>query len=483
MRGGEQGALSPTTVNPVLLSTTGCSATVEPKVKGTKAFYLNRDHTKLMGIEFGDDANLRIFDVSVFSDHLVTQDIHKMEPVGGREDIIYLLKRDGTAICVTVENSVVGFSRVETDGYIENIFSFKIRDLFLPNVPDDFPLNTGAPEKDILFAYVVRNGVRHLEALIPRDDENLEGMVFADCSSEIGERLSQKANGEWYRSTSSYVPVSYAAGAKLNITTPGTFSAGDTVYVNSTVAAPALSNDFVIDFYIELNGTVEKFRFSPALSDPSGDINFPFRLTGAFDKDVPVELQDVFSQSIPAREKDSRHTRFTVSYKEVTGLTHLAGRQVSVFADGDVLSSPLNPNMSAPLSVSNAGVLTLDDYVSYGVVGLPYESEMETLDLEASDGRTFTDANKLINAAGVAFDKTRGGFISIESQAATSLSDASPLAPDDDPNFPAERPSFSDHIEVAIPAQWSKRGRVNVRQVDPLPLTVLSVYPKGMVSN
>ena len=39
----------------------------------------------------------------------------------------------------------------------------------------------------------------------------------------------------------------------------------------------------------------------------------------------------------------------------------------------------------------------------------------------------------------------------------------------------------SDYVEVNVPSRWSKGGRVFIRQVDPVPMTVLAVMPYGFL--
>jgi hypothetical protein len=485
IRGGEQGVLTPTSVNPVLISSEGGSSTVKPRIKGTRGFYLNNDHTKLMGIQFGVDGNLTVFEASTLSDHLLKGEVHKMEVTGGEVNRVWLLKRDGTMVCITVSDAGVGFATVMTDGFIENIRTLKSTKPFSSPVINS--TTQVEPDVEYLYAYILRDGIRFEERLTFREDEKPEGFRYVDHGVEFGERLVKNLSGSYNKIFSTGVTfggTGQTDGYRINLINGVTWDEGETITLESDNDIWWLDTpDNGLFIYFDDNGVEKKIRFNSAGTTAPSGAPWLFAWTGTFDDDVPVQLRDV--ETLNPSDKLAKQTRWlncgdSLSFFGIADL--FQNKPVSAFADGNVLSSPLNPN-APTLTVDNSGVLTLPGFYAWGVVGLPYESEMETLDLEASDGRTFTDANKLINAAGIAFDKTRGGFISIESQAAVSLSDASPLAPDDDPSFPAERPSFSDHIEVAIPAQWSKRGRVNVRQVDPLPLTVLSVYPKGMVSN
>jgi hypothetical protein len=479
LRGGEQGVITPTSVNPLLISNTGCSSIVEPKMKGRKGYYLNNDHTKLMGILFVDDANLRVFEVSIFSDHLITSDIFKMEVVSGKEDQVYLLKRDGTMIGVTVGPDFNGFYEITTDGFIENIMPFKSLKTYYPNIPLSWPVNN-LPENDCLFAYVIRDGVRHLEAMIVREDVYEEGMIYVDAASTFGERLSLREDSVYYRLSGNIPPVSIPQGFELNINGGTTWTAGETVFIESVLSLPLLTTQKLFFYYENSEGIVRRILWTP-----DGGTTTPVTpgysnaYTGTFSEDIPPQLQDVRSQPLSPDDMIKALTRYLPAYNSISGLTHLANREVSVFADGKVYSSPNNPEMPT-LTVSAGGVLTLPEYVAWGVVGLPYVSEMETLDLEASDGRTFTDSNKLINAVGIAFTNSRGGHAGIESQ---GVSNMAPINYKPYEGVSADEKNFEGHVTIPIPAQWSEKGRVNIKQFDPLPLTVLSVYPKGMVGN
>ncbi|HET8686483.1 MAG TPA: hypothetical protein VFM18_07440, partial [Methanosarcina sp.] len=142
------------------------------------------------------------------------------------------------------------------------------------------------------------------------------------------------------------------------------------------------------------------------------------------------------------------------------------------------VSSPNNPKYAAQtLTVSNAGVLTLPDYYSYGYVGLPYITEIETLNLEASDNRTLLPVGKLINAAGVGVKKTIGGYMGQANAAIGDMQEFYTLASQniEDPTAP-----FDGYLEMQYPAAWESLGRVNIKQVDPLPMSILAVYPKGI---
>ena len=98
----------------------------------------------------------------------------------------------------------------------------------------------------------------------------------------------------------------------------------------------------------------------------------------------------VRSQPIPSIQKEIIQSKVFPLIHEVS-VPEFANLPVSVFADGHVLSSPLNMLMGDPMIVPADGLLQLNGFYRNGYVGLPYKSIKETLPLEASDNRTFSD--------------------------------------------------------------------------------------------
>lgn len=488
IRGSEDGVVTPTSINPSLITEEGCSTIVEPKQKGKAGFYLNNDHTKLIGLVFGIDGNVEVGEISLKSNHLVTDsDIHAMEVVGGKEDTVYLLRRDGKLVRVTM-GEAPGFSLIETDGFIENIFVKKERRSYAAQVPQTNMADASNRldrEFDSLYAYVTRDNVRYLERLEYREDTLDEGFFFADAAIEFGERLSLTPNGLYMRYCNGQEAADIIpSGTVANMVTATTWEAGQTIEIQSSQALPAsfFSDPQLYDFFYEdSNGEKQSIRFTPVSSSGAGPVGYEFQTFGYFDQDVPEELQDINSLSLSAKELRRRQSFFVSLRYSITGATHLADKEVSMFADGQVISSPLNPQRAADtLTVDGSGDLEFPEPFGYGYIGLPYTFEFETLDLEASDNRTLTDSNKRINAAGIAFDETRGGFIGTKNAPIEKMTEIA-FREEDDVSIPTE--NFSDHIEVPVQGEWERSGRINIKQVDPLPMTIVAVYPKGVAGD
>ena len=164
--------------------------------------------------------------------------------------------------------------------------------------------------------------------------------------------------------------------------------------------------------------------------------------------------------------------RFETPQSEITGLSHLEGRDVAVLADGNVIKG---------LTVEN-GKITLKHPASVVHVGLPYRAELETLDLTLprQDGTQQGRSARLISVS-VRVEKSRGIKIG---------------AAEGDP-VPFEAMEFKERstepygapislttgiMTLGLNAGYSS-GRVRVIADEPLPCTVISLLPKVAVAS
>lgn len=462
IRGGDNGILTPQTVNPEIIYHEGCAEDIKPVASGTRGFFVPPNKSKLLMIKYGTDETLTIVDISVFSAHLFeTREIRSMAMVPGADNILWILKTDGTLISLSIseEGTVQAFSRHNLDGFIEDITSLEMfTDNFAETFNDYFERRTYT-----LILSVVRDGVRGYESLAIRDDVKNENFLYADAVSYFGSPFTNKTMA-------------------LNITPAvGSYLAGAPLTLEDTLAAGSLSTLFPIN-------TVIDFSY-PGESEEQGTLKFRVVVTGidsanqlevTAEEDVPAYLQDVDSQSLTAFQKLARKQTFLKARNRVTGLQRFAGKQVTVYTENQVISSPLNPDIGG-LEVDEFGVLELPDYYTWGYVGLPFYFEMESLDLDASDARTFTDKGKLINSSGIAVHKTMGGLIGTREN-------------NQEPVFQkiVERETYGNTSKtelvtgvrnIPFPGSWNMKGSIVIRQVDPLPITVLSIYPKGLIGD
>jgi len=489
IRGAEDGALTPTTVNPFKISSDGCSETVRPRSNDRRGYYLNNDHTKLMAIEFADNGAVAVGEIGAFAEHLITANIHRMEVITGVEDLIFLLDRAGTIIVASVnfESGSVGFSTFETNGFVENIMPIKKPVYYAPRAnPNPIsPLAEGqfiSPDTQSLAAYIIRDGVRYLEIMADRSDDEGQAEVYVDAAicfgyrlTDIGTQIARFRNSRFTPNsllltlqTNTFMGDTPCAQTLLNIIGGTTWEAGETLIVESDTDLDVMIDPAGprIDFYF---GDT-KIRFVPqATATP---VNFAYAYEGYFLQDVPPALRDVENQT--GVNKVRLQSQWNFASNRLYGLTHLANKQVALSAEGIVLSSPNNAEFPT-LTVDGAGELELPDYYAWGVVGLPYECEFESLDLEVQGERTLTDKPKLITALGVALYNTRHGQAGTKEE-----TDFLPVLFRDDPDVDNITKNFSGFKEISVAGSWERTGRVRILQNDPAPMTVLSIYPKGL---
>jgi hypothetical protein len=169
--------------------------------------------------------------------------------------------------------------------------------------------------------------------------------------------------------------------------------------------------------------------------------------TARVDKTLAVALRGV-ATSVWAWARDT-----------VSGLSHLEGKTVSVLGDGAVM----------PQVVVTSGAVTIQRPATIITVGLPYESDLETLPLTLQMEAFGQGRSKNINEAFVRVYRSSGLFVGpsedklVEAKWRTTEPYGSP-------------PSLkTDEVGVKLTPTWQQNGQIYVRQVDPLPLTIVGL--------
>lgn len=159
----------------------------------------------------------------------------------------------------------------------------------------------------------------------------------------------------------------------------------------------------------------------------------------------------------------------------VTGLDHLEGKDVSVYSDDIVIGSPYNDAETYGTYTVTSGAITLPVPRAYTVVGLPYVSDIQTLEIDTKNGTTALD-KKIVNEVGVRYSRTRGVYVSGELPANNSvveMENAQDWTTEDFVNRPIVEKTG---LKVYRPTStWNGKGKIALRQVDPLPFEVTSI--------
>lgn len=429
LEGDAAGIIKPTAINPKPQTYNGAS-TLSPILIGGNALYVQNRGSIVRNLAFEFQADgYRGTDLTIFSTHLfdgytlVDWDYQQIP-----HSIVWAVRDDGTLLGVTYiqEQQIVGWHRHDFDGTVENVCV----------VPEG--------TEDAVYLVIKRtiNGAtkRYIERMTTRLIEDLIDTVLMD-------------------STLTY-------DGRHDGTTTMTLSGGTT---------------WAYDETITLTASVSTFA--------STDVGNVIQLTGAEGSLIRFTIGHYTSatvvtgkphMTVPAGMRSIAIATWARAVDELTGLWHLEGETVSVFADKFVVSSPNNESYTT-VTVTN-GAVALDK--PYGVIhiGLPVTADFELLDIDTPTSETLAGKKKWVGKVTLFVESTRGIWVGAQP----------PEDDDDDPlenlyeakmrNFePYDDPVTlrTDYIDIDIAGQWNSNGRVFIRQVDPLPLSILEVAPNG----
>lgn len=174
---------------------------------------------------------------------------------------------------------------------------------------------------------------------------------------------------------------------------------------------------------------------------------------------------------IPVAYRGAAFTNWQFGKVTLRGLFHLEGKTLAVLADGNVVDD----------IVVEGGKIVLPYPAAVVHAGLPYVADLETLDLSGG-GAVFTD-DFSIPMIKVYVKDTVGGLYGLNGD--DLYFDEERMIPffqrEDDYSYDLPIPLLTQAIEVIPNTSWSSRGRIAIRQKDPLPMTVLAVRPEVVV--
>lgn len=439
--GDANGVLTPSAINTRQYSYHG-SSNLAPVIIGTNLLYLQARQSVVRSLAYSfqidgyTGTDLTMFSTHLFQNYSVVDWAYQQVP----NSILWAVRSDGALLGLTYieEQQIWGWHRHDFDGFVENVCS----------VPEG--------NEDALYLLVRRtiNGEtkRYVERMATRQVLNIVDYVGLDASLKYDGRNTSAVTmtltggtGDWdYNQT-------------LTLT-------GSTVSGGFIFQASDVGNQIFLDLTDNEGNVTSRIRFT--ITGYTG----AHVVTGTPNRDVDLGLQGVAI------------TSWTKAVKQVGGLWHIEGKEVSVFADGFVVSSPNNAAYPT-LTVTN-GTLTFSQ--PYGVIsaGLPFTCDLETLNIDSANGESMVNKNKNISQVSVWTELSRGLFIGSEPPEDDSIDPLEGLEEykartDEGYDEPIEL--LTDTLTVNIQPQWNSNGRVFLRQVDPLPLEILGVAPSGMV--
>jgi len=419
---GSDSAFESSTIKQKPQSTWG-SSHLRPIAVGNSVIFVeeNEASVRVLGFSFQEDGYVGS-DLSLLAPHLLetvgktVADWSWAHSVEGR---VHMVRSDGEMLTLTYdrEQDVTAWTHWDTKGKFKTTGS----------------LRHGASEIEDQVYFVVQrkingNSVKYIEKLHSRIFQDVRDAFFVDCG--------------------------------LSLDSPVTITdvtSADPVVV--TAASHGFENDDEVDIYdIEWTETLDTIG-NPVAVD---QLNTR-RYTVANKTTNTFELNDSDGNAIDGSAfvayVEGGTARKVVT--TISGADHLEGETVVALSDGNVVTG---------LTVANGNVV-LPRGASRVHLGLQYVSDLETLDIENPSGGTIQGKPVNVPRATVRFEKSRGLLIGPNKTSLVEMPQREFEAMSD----PTEL--LTGDKEITIDADWNSKGRIFMRQINPLPMTVLAVIP------
>ena len=438
MYGDEAGAVTPLSRDIRRVQNWGIED-IQPLVIGDHVFYVQEHGLFIQVLDSKDrykSTTVNRYGIHLFEGKSIIDWTYAHSPFSN----VWIVNDEGELICITyaLDEGIIGHSRHDfQEGEVEAVTSVR------------------GDKEDVVYLVVDRDGTRTLEKFAPRNFGDIEDAIFMDSTVSFD-----------------------GSGRTEPFIIGGTGSVGDAHRVTFSSALTTDDPNLLpaVDDEIRVlhNNFTHRFR---VVSIHMEDLQYDVSIVSALAPGT-MELPGILRSNVPI-------TNWSLAKKIIThtddlNLTRLQNTDLSILADGGVVSSPLKDTNPLRLDV-NDSTITLPFPAVKVHVGLPYAYDVKTLDVDLSGITTLNDQKKLIKEVGVYTRETRGLFASLELPEDDSVTDMFEFKVD---GYTVEQGRFrselaTDYKQVRVQSRWDTNGRVSIRGVDPLPATILAIYPIG----
>ena len=404
-------AITPTSISVRPQSYVGAS-NVQPSIINNVLVYCaaRGGHVREMGYSW-QASGFVTGDLSLRAAHLFDNfDITDMTFVKAPQPILWFISTSGKLLGLTYipEQQVGAWHQHDTDGVFESCAA------------------VSEGNEDRLYVVVRRtiNGTtrRYVERMASRYFTRLDDCYFVD-------------SGLVYDGTNTTATTMTVSGGT-------TWGPADTLTVTSSVAQFVFPGTTDKDDAIVFQDANSNFYRLTILATSSTTV-----ATGKIDKVLPVALRNTAT------------TNWAFARNSLSGLTHIEGKVVSILADGAV----------QPQQTVTSGAVSIPRAATKVIVGIPYQSDLQTMPLALQIDGFGQGRFKNVNKAWLRVYQSSGIFVGPN---ADSLVEAKQRTTEPYGTPPALK---TQEIMVMLTPSWADSGQVYVRQLDPLPLTIVSM--------
>lgn len=499
-RGIEGGALTPSSFDLKLQTAYGASELVQALPVGDTILYVTERGRRLRELlidPYGQQERSR--DLSVMVEHMFRRyQLMEMQYADQPYQVLWMVREDGTLMGLTYvkEHNVFAWHRHDTGG---------VRSDGAPR--DEFESVCAIPEGDESSVYVIVKrqidgaAVRYVELFASRHFVEQPDGVFLDSALTFDGRntgatqlrlqsITGTHDGGTHATTLTDSTASWAANEWAGNTIKNTTD------VSEGTAQSNTDDDIVLDdltggtddqwengdaYEIEPTWVAQEkmiLHADTASTFVAGDVGTEFELrlqvvSGLTVTDYSVRvLVTVFidgqnvevtpNTTVPSQLRTVYTSDWGQAFNDFSGLDHLEGETIGVLVDGSTHDD---------VTVSS-GAITLDSgiYAERLQAGIKYTSDIVTMPLDfQGDQGTLRTAKKLISKVFLEVDAYRGLW------AGHSLDHLREVQQRSVEEAYATISPENILVRVLPASRWSRSANVAIRQVDPLPVSVLSV--------
>ena len=412
-------AITPTTVSVRPQSYVGAS-NVQPEIINNSMVYCaaRGGHVRELGYSWQSNGFIT-GDLSIRAAHLFDNfNIVDMCYAKSPQPLLWFVSTTGKLLGLTYvpEQQIGAWHQHDTDGVFESCTV------------------VAEGNEDSLYVIVRRtingNSVRYVERMATRQVNLLKDCFFVDAGSTFnGTNLTA-------------MTVTVTGGTTWGPADVLTITASSSLFVY-----PATTD--VGDAIVLTDSTGASYRLK-ILATSSATV-----ATAKVDKVIPVALRAT-PTAVWAFARDT-----------VSGLSHLEGKTVSILADGAVM----------PQVVVTGGVAVLERASVVVHVGLPYQSDLQTLPVSLNIDAFAQGRVKNVNQSWIRVFQSSGVFVGPDANKLTEVKQRTTEPYGSPPSLK------SDEVSVVMTPTWAQSGQIYIRQSDPLPLTIVGITTEIVVGS